>query len=145
MSTLDMNTRSCNAFRRLSLKTLRNLWKLYFFPPLISAVLFLISCQKEPLSPERREELRLELVEMGKERWDNFGLDFYPDTSTVLVEIILNPGDLDDGTMEDIARVVREARGKHVPEYRFIGRIKQFQWTEQSTCCPELVLLKEFR
>ena len=84
-------------------------------------------------------------MEKGKERWDNFALEYYPDTSTVLVEIILNPRDLNDEIIEDITRVVKEARRKHVPEYRFNGRIKPFQLTKESPCCPQLVVVKEFR
>ena len=123
----------------------RNIWKCFIFIAMIFEVLLLISCQKEPLSPERREELRLDLVEKGKERWDNFALEYYPDTSTVLVEIILNPRDLDDEIIEDITQAVIAARKKHVPEYRFNGRIKQFRSTKESPCCPQLVVVKEFR
>ena len=127
------------------MKVQKYIRKTFLLSALVVMFLFLHSCRRELLSPERREELRLDLVETGEGRWDNFALEYYPDTYTVLVEIILNPRDLNDEIIEDIILAVRTARRKNVPEYRFNGRIKQFQWTKESTCCPQLVVVKEFR
>ena len=121
---------------------------LVFFLLLIILFMMSAACKKEPLTPEAREAFRLAILEQKEDRWRNFSLEFYADTSTYVVEIILDPPshkEVNEQIVDEYVEIVRAVKEKHIPKYRFIGKISQYQWKEGNDCCPELVVLKEFK